>query len=215
MKRKAVILHSGGLDSTLCLLLAKRKGLDVLSLGIDYGQRHRIELDYAKLQCEHLAIPRKVIRLKWDKPQRKIPTNRSVNEMRKSVSSAFLPGRNVVFLAVACAEAAGIGAHEVWIGVNAVDFSGYPDCKPEFIQAFRQMQHIAVPRGPRIRAPLLHFTKPQIARLGYRHGLRRGDVWCCYRPAVTRNGAKPCEKCDACVLHEFAWSAGLRRAANH
>jgi 7-cyano-7-deazaguanine synthase len=213
MKRKAVILHSGGLDSTLCVLLAQRKGLDILSLGIDYGQRHRIELDYAKLQCERLGVPRRIIRLEWDKPKRDLPIERDVDEMRRSISPAFLPGRNVVFLAIACAEAAGIGADEVWIGINAIDFSGYPDCQPNFIRAFRNMQDHAAPHGPLIRAPLLNRTKPQIARLGYKYGLRRGDVWCCYRPAVTPNGVEPCHKCDACILHEFAWSEGLKRAA--
>lgn len=210
MKQKAVVLHSGGLDSTLCLLMARQKGRDVLSLGIDYGQRHRIELEYAKLQCKRFGVARKIIRLEWDKPSRTIPTGRKIEEIKGGVSPAFLPGRNAVFLVVACAEAAGIGASEVWIGVNAVDYSGYPDCRPEFIQAFRRMARLAIPNGPKIRAPLLQMTKPQIARLGYRLGLRRGDVWCCYQPAITSRGIEPCGKCDACVLHDYAWSQSVR-----
>jgi len=212
MKRRAVVLHSGGLDSTVCVLLARSKGIDVLSLGIDYGQRHRIELEYARLQCERLDVERKVIRLEWDKPRREMPTKRTVKEIRRSVSSAFLPGRNAIFLAVACAEAAGREADEVWIGVNAVDFSGYPDCKPRFIQSFREMQRCAVPEGPKVCAPLLHLTKPQIARLARKHGLQRGDVWCCYRPTLAPGGVKPCGVCDACVLHEYAWSEGSKGA---
>ncbi|SRR5713226_873013 len=210
MKQKAVVLHSGGLDSTLCLLLARQKKRDVLSLGIDYGQRHRIEIEYANIQCKRLGIPRKIIRLEWDKPRLSMPTNRTIEEMRKDVSPAFLPGRNAVFLAVACAEAAGIGASEIWIGVNAIDFSGYPDCRPEFIEAFRRMAKLAIPSGPKIRAPLLRMTKPQIARRGYRLGLRRGDVWCCYQPTMSARGIESCRKCDACILHEYAWTEGLR-----
>lgn len=210
MKQKVVVLHSGGLDSTLCLLLAKKKKRDVVSLGIDYGQRHRIELEYANFQCKRFDIPRKIIRLEWDKPRLSMPTGRTVAEMKKDVSPAFLPGRNAVFMAVACAEAAGLGATEVWIGVNAIDFSGYPDCRPEFIEAFQKMNRLAIPNGPMIKAPLLHMTKPQIARLGYRLGLRRGDVWCCYQPAMSSHGIEPCGKCDACILHEYAWSEGLR-----
>lgn len=211
MIKKIIVLHSGGLDSTVCLLKAKKRGYDILSLGIDYGQHHRIEIEYANIQCKRLNIPRKIIRLEWDKPLHKIPTNRSIEEMKKGISPAFLPGRNVVFLALACAEASGIGASEVWIGVNAVDFSGYPDCKPAFIDAFRKMIYLAIPKGPKIRAPLLRMTKPQIAYLGYRLGLRQGDIWCCYQPIITSVGLEPCRKCDACILHEYAWSQGLKR----
>jgi len=210
-KKKAVVLHSGGLDSTSCLLIAKQQGRDVLSLGIDYGQRNRVEIEYASAQCKRFGIPRKVIRLEWDKPVVRTPTNRTIAEMRRNVSPAFLPGRNAVFLVVACAEAAGIGASEVWIGVNAVDFSGYPDCRPAFIDAVRKMARLAIPNGPTIRAPLQNMSKPQIARLAYRLGVRRGDVWCCYQPAMTARGLEPCGKCDACILHEYAWSKGLAR----
>jgi 7-cyano-7-deazaguanine synthase len=196
------------------MLKAKKEGRDVFSLGIDFGQRHRIEIEYANIQCKRFNVPRKVIRLEWDKPIREIPTNRTIAEMRKTISPAFLPGRNSVFLAVACAEAAGIGAREVWIGVNAVDFSGYPDCRPEFIEAFRKMNRIAIPDGPKIQAPLLHMTKPQIARLAYKLGIRRGDVWACYQPVLTSNGIQACGKCDACILHEHAWSEGLKLLRN-
>ena len=136
-------------------------------------------------------MARKVLRVEWDKPVLQIPSGRAVEEMRRTVSPAFLPGRNAVFLALACAEAAGIGASEVWVGVNAVDFSGYQDSAPEFIDAFRKMIRKAMPPGPKIVAPLLHMSKPQIARSAYRLGVRRGDVWCCYRPALTARGVDP------------------------
>ena len=179
----------------------------MVSLGIDYGQKHRIELEYAQQQCERFKVVRKILKVEWDKPHIRIPIDRSVRQMRQSVSQAFLPGRNALFLALACAEAAGIGATEVWIGVNAIDFSGYPDCRPKFITAFARMIRIAIPTGPHIIAPLLRMSKPQIASKAYKLGLRRGDVWCCYRPALSQHGVEPCGRCDACVLHEHAWNS--------
>jgi 7-cyano-7-deazaguanine synthase len=192
----------------------------VVSLGIDYGQRHKIELEFAHQQSERFGVLRRVLKIEWDKPVHPIPLNRSLSEMRRSVSVAFLPGRNAVFLALACAEAAGIGAAEVWTGVNAIDFSGYPDCRPEFIGAFQKMIRRAIPDGPKIVAPLLRWSKVRIARAALSLGLQRGDVWYCYRPQLTTRGVEPCRRCDACILHEHAWrglkpkipSGRLRRA---
>lgn len=209
MSLKALVLHSGGLDSTVCLLLALEQGRDVISLGVDYGQRHSIELEYARSQCSRKNIPRKIIRVEWDKPPLSIPTDRKVDEIGREISPAFLPGRNVVFLALACAEAVGLGANEVWTGVNAVDFSGYPDCTPRFVDAFRRMIVEAIPSGPSIVAPLLSMSKPKIARQAYRLGLREGDTWCCYQPVMVRRGVEPCGRCDACVLHKHAWEVAL------
>jgi 7-cyano-7-deazaguanine synthase len=202
---KAVILHSGGLDSTVCLLLAKAKLSNVLSLGINYGQRHSIELIYADEQCRKFNIPRRVISVTWEKPKLQIPTERKATEIGREISPAFLPGRNVIFLALACAEAAGIGANEVWIGINSVDFSGYPDCTPEFLEAYKDMLGRAIPGGPIIQAPLLKLSKPQIAQEAYLLGIHQGDTWSCYQPVITTDGIQKCRVCDACVLHEYAW----------
>ncbi len=202
---KAVVLHSGGMDSTLCLLLAREAGHDVVSLGIDYGQRHRIELEYALAQCRRYGFERRVLRVEWDKPVRDIPTDRSLNEIRSGISPAFLPVRNVVFLTLACAEATGIEAREVWIGVNAVDFSGYPDCRLEFINSFKTMINAAVPDGPLVVAPLIEMSKPTIAAEAKRLGLAPGDTWSCYQPRFTNQGISPCGQCDACILHDHAW----------
>jgi 7-cyano-7-deazaguanine synthase len=125
--------------------------------------------------------------------------------MRSSVSPAFLPGRNAVFLCLACAEAAGRNFNEVWIGVNAVDFSGYPDCRPAFIRAFEGMILEAIPNGPRIVAPLLNLSKAEIARKARTLGISQGETWSCYRPQITIAGVEPCHRCDACILHEHAW----------
>jgi len=202
---KALVLHSGGLDSTLCLLMAIEAKREVVSVGIDYGQRHRIELEYASAHCRKYGIERRLLRVEWDKPLRDIPTGRSVDEIRSHVSPAFLPGRNAVFLALACAEAAAMKAEEVWIGVNAIDFSGYPDCRPEFIETFNTMIGRAIPGGPRILAPLMRMSKPEIAAEASRLGLHRGDTWSCYQPQFTPCGISPCGQCDACVLHDHAW----------
>jgi 7-cyano-7-deazaguanine synthase len=207
---KAVVLHSGGLDSTLCLLMAKEAGRDVVSLGIDYGQRHRIEMEYAKAQCRRYEIQRRVLRVEWDKPVRDIPNGRSLDEIRSGVSTAFLPARNAVFLTLACAEAAGVGAKEVWIGVNAVDFSGYPDCRPEFIDSFRSMINAAIPNGPQVVAPLIQMSKPSIAAEARRRGLAPADTWSCYHPRLTNHGISPCGQCDACILHDYAWQQADR-----
>lgn len=207
---KAIVLHSGGLDSTLCLFMAREAERDVVSLGIDYGQRHRIELEYALAQCQKYGIERRVLRVVWDKPVRDIPTERSLDEIRSGISPAFLPGRNAVFLTLACAEAAGIGAEEVWIGVNAVDFSGYPDCRPEFIQAFGTMINTAIPGGPRVVAPLIEMSKPAIAVQAKRLGLTPSDTWSCYQPRFTHQGISPCGQCDACILHDYAWQEANR-----
>jgi 7-cyano-7-deazaguanine synthase len=168
-------------------------------------------LEYALSQCEKLQVPRRVIRVEWDKPLRSLPQDRTIEEIRSGVSSAFLPGRNAVFLALAAAEAGGIGASEVWTGVNARDFSGYPDCRPEFIAAFQQMLDVAIPEGPKVVAPLIAMTKPEIAACAVDLGLSRDDTWSCYRPAYTADGARPCERCDACRLHSYAWDQVVRK----
>ncbi|MHB1204679.1 MAG: 7-cyano-7-deazaguanine synthase QueC [Rhodospirillaceae bacterium] len=204
---KCVVLHSGGLDSTVCLLLARSKGRTPLSLGIAYGQRHDVELDFAARQCARFGIERRVIDVGWTKPDIEIPKDRSVTEMKAGIAPTFVPGRNAVFLALACAEAAGVGAGEVWLGVNAVDYSGYPDCRESFLQSFRAMWAEAVPSPPRVVAPLVTLTKPEIAALARDLGLSRGETWSCYAPDLSGGTAVPCGHCDACLLHNHAWDA--------
>ena len=207
-----VVLHSGGLDSTVCLLLARKNGRTPHSFGINYGQRHDVELAYAARQCTEFGIPRHVLSVAWQKPEIYIPRDRSVAEMKAGIAPTFLPGRNAVFLALACAEAAGIGAEEVWIGVNAVDYSGYPDCRESFLSAFRAMWAEAVPNPPRIVAPLVTLTKPEIAALATDLGLKKGDTWSCYAPNLDSGTPEPCGHCDACLLHTHAWAEAATAA---
>lgn len=205
MADRIVVLHSGGMDSTVCLYSAHASGAVVISLGVDYGQRLSTELLFAQRHCDHLGIKRDVVKVAWQKPERSTPTHREVGEMRANVSPAFLPARNAVFLTLACAHAAGVQADEVHIGINSVDFSGYPDCTQEFLEAFKAMMKIAYPKGPRIIAPLLHMSKPAIAKRAAELGIGRNDTWSCYRPKIDNGSVTPCRVCDACKLHEFAW----------
>lgn len=200
-----VVLHSGGLDSTVCLLLALEKGKQATSLGIDYRQRHRVELQYAAALCQRFGVARRVIRLEWDKPEREMPTGRPVSDIGKEVSPAFLPGRNLVFLSVACAEASGLGASEVWVGINSIEFSGYPDCTPEFLTSYQNTVMAAGMPNLKIVAPLLTLGKKEIAAEARRLGLGPDDTWSCYRPQEVNGIYKPCGECDACVLHNHAW----------
>jgi 7-cyano-7-deazaguanine synthase len=205
MVKRVVVLHSGGMDSTVCLYQAKADGQEVYSVGIDYNQRLFVELLYAARQCEQIGVPRELIKVNWRKPERSIPLGRHVDEMRSSVSPAFLPGRNAVFLTLATAHAAGLGADEVHIGLNCVDFSGYPDCTPEFFDAASTMLNRAIPDGPKLVSPLLLSSKREIAQKAYTLGIGKNDTWSCYRPQVAEVGIVPCNECDACVLHEHAW----------
>lgn len=208
---RCLVLHSGGLDSTTCLLLACARGREPVSVGIRYGQKHDIELDYAARQCAARGIARRVIDVTWDKPKIDIPFDRSFEAMRGGIAPTFVPGRNAVFLALACAEAAAAGATEVWLGVNAVDYSGYPDCRGSFLAAFAAMWREAVPNPPAIIAPLVTLTKPEIAALAATLGLAKGDTWSCYAPVGEGAETRPCGRCDACRLHDLAWT----EAAQH
>lgn len=202
---RVLVLHSGGMDSTTCLYAAHDAGAEVFSLGVDYGQRLSVELLYAQRQCDALGVPREVVSVSWRKPDRVIPLGRSVEDMRSSISTAFLPARNVVLLSLACAHAGGLGVDEVHIGLNCIDFSGYPDCTPEFLEAFVAMMAVANPGGPRIVAPLLKMSKVDIARMARRLGIGEHDTWSCYRPQIADTGIVPCHTCDACRLHDHAW----------
>lgn len=202
---RVLVLHSGGMDSTTCLYRAHRAGAEVLSLGVDYGQRLAVELLFAERHCEALGVPREVVSVSWRKPAREIPLNRKIEEMGATVSPAFLPGRNALFLSIACAHASGVGADEVHIGLNAVDFSGYPDCTPRFLNAYGAMMAEGHPEGPRVVAPLLDLSKPEIAAMAMGLGIGEFDTWSCYRPQVVDGAVAACRECDACRLHEHAW----------
>lgn len=203
---RSIVLHSGGLDSTVCLLEAMTSGRDVLSLGINHGQRNRIELSYAEDLCKRFRIPRRVLHVEWDKPVRAFGPRRTLAQIRQEPSQLFLPGRNIVLLSLAVAEAAGMDAEEVWIGINAIDCPDYPDCRPNFLERFRAMISEGLKTAPQIVAPLLDKSKRDIVRDARRLGLNREDTWSCYNPQSSGADFRPCDACDACVLNSQAWS---------
>jgi 7-cyano-7-deazaguanine synthase len=171
---KAVCLLSGGLDSATCLALARREGYQCYALSFDYGQRHKVELDAAARVAKALGTTRHLV-----------------------------PARNTIFLSFALAWAEVLESSHIFIGVNALDYSGYPDCRPEFIEAYERMANLATKAGVegrtkvRIHTPLLHLTKAGIVKLGRELGLDFGLTFSCYDP--TADG-RPCGQCDACLL---------------
>jgi len=206
--RRAVVLLSGGLDSTTCLAIATRRdGLEAHALSFAYGQRHAAEVEQAKAIADALgAASHRVARLDLAEvsssalidPAIAIPKDRSEAEIGGDLPATYVPARNTIFLAVALGMAETIEAEAIYIGVNAVDFSGYPDCRPEFIAAFAALAEVACPgRAPRIEAPLLHLSKAQIIRTGHSLGVDYSITHSCYDPAP---GGGACGRCDACLL---------------
>jgi len=203
---KAVVLLSGGLDSMVCTALAQEQGFRVLALTIDYNQRHRIELESAKVIARRLGVERHVI-LPLDLRQFGGSALTAEIDVPKDglgddIPVTYVPARNLVFLSLALAWAEAAGSSDLFIGVNALDYSGYPDCRPEFIAAFEYLASLATRAGVegrplRIWAPLQHLTKAGIIRVGLDLGLDYGLTHSCYDPGP---GGRPCGRCDSCQL---------------
>jgi 7-cyano-7-deazaguanine synthase len=205
-----LVLFSGGLDSTVCLALAVREaaqsgaGMPV-AVGFDYGQRHRTELERAAKIAAVLGLERIVIGLDtrpWGgsaltDSRIEVPVG---SRGPASIPVTYVPARNLIFLSVASAVAEARGLDRIFIGINAVDYSGYPDCRPEFVEAFKQAARLGLKRGVEGRpvdvvAPLVDLSKADIVRLGVELGAPLGLTWSCYQ-----GGDRPCGECDACVL---------------
>ena len=211
MARHLVVL-SGGLDSTVCMALAaEATGEAPLALTFDYGQRHGTELDRAAGVAGHYRSEHLVVHLDtsaWGgsaltDPSIDVPTAGSTS----GIPTTYVPARNSIFLAVALGVAEARSLDAVWIGVNAIDYSGYPDCRPEFIEAFRGVAATGQKRGVEgdpiaIRTPLIECTKEQIVRLGVDHAAPLHLTWSCYR-----GGPAPCGTCDACELRARGFAA--------
>jgi len=209
--RKAVVLLSGGLDSTTCVAIASAQGFDVLALSFDYGQRHTIELAAAARVAKVMGIKVHVT-AKIDlrifggsalTDDIDVPKGRSGAEMSREIPVTYVPARNTIFLSFALAFAETQGASDIFIGVNALDFSGYPDCRPEYIAAYEVMANLATKsgvegeQGIKIHTPLIDMTKADIVRKGLALGVDYGLTTSCYDPAP--NGTS-CGACDACHL---------------
>ena len=215
--KQAVVLLSGGLDSMVCAGLAREKGFELLALTIDYNQRHRIELEAAARIASALGARRHIV-LPLDLSRFGGSALTGDGEVPKDEEIAgipvtYVPARNTIFLSICLGWAEASGARDLYIGVNALDYSGYPDCRPEFVAAFENLANIATKAGVEgdhftIHTPLLHMTKADIAREAHRLGLDPGMSWSCYDP--TEDG-RPCGHCDSCRLRAKGFAeAGLR-----
>ncbi len=207
----AIVLLSGGLDSATTLAIAKAAGFSVHALSFRYGQRHGIELEAAARVAaalgvvEHAVIDVDLARFGGSALTADIavPKGRSLDDMGSGIPITYVPARNTVFLSLALAWAETLGARDIFLGVNALDYSGYPDCRPEYIAAFEQMANLATRSGVeghrriRIHAPLIRMTKAEIIHQGQALGVDFGLTCSCYDPGPD---GQPCGQCDACTL---------------
>jgi 7-cyano-7-deazaguanine synthase len=213
--KTAVVLLSGGLDSMVCAALAREAGFAVAALTIDYGQRHRVELESAKaigaaLADRHVVLPLDLRAFGGSALTSDIAVPK--NGVEAGIPVTYVPARNTIFLSLALGFAESSGARDLFIGVNALDYSGYPDCRPEFIDEFQRLAKLATKAGVEgesftIHAPLLHMTKAQIAREAERLGLDAAMSHSCYDPLPD---GTHCGRCDACRLRARGFAeAGL------
>ena len=217
----AVILLSGGLDSATTAAIARHEGYELYALSVDYGQRHHFELEASRRVAQAIDVRRHVI-LDVDLAQLggsaltdalDVPKDRLADEMSEGIPVTYVPARNTVLLSLALAFAETVGAADIFVGVNAVDYSGYPDCRPEYIKAFQHLANLATKAGVEgqlkftIHAPLIHLTKAQIIRRGTELGVDYSLTHTCYDP--DEEGIS-CGRCDACQLRRKGFAeAGL------
>lgn len=214
--KKAVVLLSGGLDSATILALAKQQGYVCHALSFDYGQRHGAELNAAKRIAEHArVVEHKLVRIGLDSYGGSALTDTRIDvpeQLQAGIPVTYVPARNTVFLAFALGWSEVLGASDIFIGVNAVDYSGYPDCRPEFIQAFERLAGLATKAGVegksfKIHAPLQYMSKAEIIRAGLVLGIDYADTVSCYR---ADDHGRACGVCDSCRLRRAGFeSAGV------
>ena len=215
MSKKAVILVSGGLDSATVLAMAKSAGYECYALSMDYGQRHRIELDRAqKVATSNGAVEHRVVRIDIGNFGGSALTDRDINvptQETDNIPITYVPARNTVFLSTALGWAEVLGASAIFIGANAVDYSGYPDCRPEYIQAFQNLANLATKAGVegetiKIEAPIINLTKGEIIKAGLKLNVDYSQTISCYNP---RTDGKICGECDSCRIRAAGFlSAG-------
>lgn len=207
--KKVVVLLSGGLDSTVTLAKAKEGGYEICPLSFDYGQRHDKELESAKKIAKWYSVTEHKI-LKIDLVQIggsaltdkgiAVPEKRKVEEIGEDIPITYVPARNTILLSLAIGYAEVVGAEAVFIGANAIDYSGYPDCRPEFFEAFQKVAELGTKTGVdgkliQIKYPLINMTKAEIVKEGIRLNVPFHLTWSCYK-----GGEKACGKCDSCIL---------------
>ena len=216
-RKSAIVLLSGGLDSMVVAAMAKEAGYALVALTIDYNQRHRIELESAAKiagylnAIEHIVLPLDLTRFGGSALTADIDVPKDGVE-ENAIPVTYVPARNTIFLSLCLGLAEARGARDLWIGVNALDYSGYPDCRPEFIRSFEAMANLATKAGVEgdaftVHTPLLHMNKADIATQAARLGLDAGMSWSCYDPT---HDNKACGKCDSCRLRAKGFAdAGL------
>ena len=218
MIKKAVVLLSGGLDSTTTLAIARDEGYDTYAMSFRYGQRHAVELQCATNVAKALGVKQHIVvdidlrtfggsALTADIA---VPKNRSDTEMTEDIPITYVPARNTIFLSYALAYAEVLVADTIFIGVNAVDYSGYPDCRPEYINAYQTMANLATQAGVegktkvKIRVPLIHKTKAEIIQIGVALGVDYSLTFSCYDPDAEGSA---CGRCDSCLLRKRGFKA--------
>ncbi|HYB20921.1 MAG TPA: 7-cyano-7-deazaguanine synthase QueC [Thermodesulfobacteriota bacterium] len=208
---KAVVLLSGGLDSTTTLAIARSQGFEIYALSFQYGQRHGIELEAARRIARHLRVAKHVVvdidlRLFGGSALTDdiaVPKRRSLTEMGGDIPLTYVPARNTIFLSFALAWAEVLDSEDIFIGINALDYSGYPDCRPEYIGAFENLAALATKAGVqgrqklKIHTPLIRMTKAQIIKKGLEMGADYSLTHSCYDPSET---GEACGECDSCLL---------------
>jgi len=215
--KKAIVLLSGGLDSATTLYIAKSEGYQCQGLVFDYGQRHKREIEAAKKISSLAKCPIKIIKiaLPWKGSallDNKIKLPGSRVKVSSNIPVTYVPGRNIIFLSFALSFAEAISASAIFIGANALDYSGYPDCRPEFFAAFRKIVSTGTKAGVEnksieIKTPLINKTKAEIIKLGRKLGVPFESTWSCYK-----GGKKPCGKCDSCYFREKGFrEAGIKQ----
>ena len=211
--KKAIVLSSGGLDSTTVMAIARAEGHDIYSLSFRYGQRHSVELEAAQKVAkslgakEHLVIDIDMAKIGGSAltDDIEVPKARSEQDMQKEIPVTYVPARNTVFLSYALAWAEVLEASDIFIGVNAIDYSGYPDCRPEYIESFERMANLATKAGVegitrvKIHTPIIEMTKAQIIQKGAELGVDYGITHSCYDPSME---GKACGQCDSCLLRK-------------
>ena len=211
MTAKAIVLLSGGLDSTTTLAIAKNAGYDPFAISFNYGQRHKVELERAKTIAGHMeAKEHRIVSIDLRQfggsaltDDIDVPTHRKDEEMSSSIPVTYVPARNTIFLSYALAYAEVIKCNNIFIGVNSVDYSGYPDCRPEFVAAFETLARLATKAGVeesgkfKIHTPLIHMSKAEIIKKGLGLGVNYGLTHSCYDPDKM---GLACGACDSCLL---------------
>jgi 7-cyano-7-deazaguanine synthase len=212
-QKKAVVLSSGGLDSTTAMAIAKAEGYDIYSLSFSYGQRHSIELEAAKKVATAMGVKKHLV-LNIDlkliggsalTDDIEVPKDRNEAEMTGDIPVTYVPARNTIFLSYALGWAEVLGVSDIFVGVNAVDYSGYPDCRPEFIEAFERLANLATKVGVqgtsimKIQTPLINLTKAQIIKRGIELGVDYRMTLSCYDPNAQ---GLACGHCDSCILRK-------------